>query len=73
MVIDEERKYTLTNYKRVKKGTKATDSDHLTQYMDLKLQIVSEKPIRKEIFNFKNGKSLNHFTEITSNTNQFSE
>ena len=73
MVIDEERKFTLTNYKGVKKGTKATDSDHLTQYMDLNLQIASEKPVRKEIFNFKDVQSLNQFREITSNTNQFSD
>ena len=73
MVIDDERKFILTNYKGVKKGTKATDSDHLTEYMDLDLQIISEKPVRKEIFNFKNGKSLDHFREITSNTNQFSD
>ena len=49
MVIDVSRKHNLTNYKQAKHGYKATDSDHLTEYMDLNLQLVSSK----EIFNFK--------------------
>ena len=73
MVIDEEKKYILTNYKTAKKGSKATDSDHFTEYLDVNLKIISEKPVRKEIFNFKNGASLEKFNEITSNTSQFTE
>ena len=57
MVIDEDSKHILTNYKQVRWGGKATDSDHFTEYMDLKLQLVSEKPERKEIFDFKDKKS----------------
>ena len=41
--------------------------------MDVKLQFVSEKPQRREIFNFKNKKSQERFKNITSNTTQFSE
>ena len=44
MVIDEDKSYVLTNYKNVKKGGEAIDSDHLTQYMDLDLKFESEKP-----------------------------
>ena len=68
MVIDEDRKFILTNYnkyvpkkavrrkctKRARNGAykhnqsgfKATDSDHLTQYMDVTLEVITEKPER---------------------------
>ena len=52
MKIDEEKKYVLTNFTRVKTDGKATDSDHNTQYMDLDLEIEPVKPERREIFNF---------------------
>ena len=53
MVIDEAKRYILTNYQNVKKGGEAVDSDHFTQYMDIDLQFESEKPRRIEIYNFK--------------------
>ena len=73
MIIDEDKNYILTNYKNVKKGQKAVDSDHFTQYMDLDLQYISEKPKRREIFNLKNKKSQAIFKSITSSTSEFSE
>ena len=42
------------NYKSARGGGKATNSDHFTEYMDLDLQFVSEKPERVEFFDFKN-------------------
>ena len=71
MIIDEEKKHILTNYKTAKTGSKATDSDHFTEYMDVNLEIISEKPVRREIFQFKNEASLEKFNDITSNTSQF--
>ena len=47
-------RYILTNYEKVRKGGKASDSDHNTQFMDLDLKIESVKPERTEMFNFKN-------------------
>ena len=44
MVIDENGKYILTNYEQVKYGGKASSSDHATQYLDLDLKVVTEKP-----------------------------
>ena len=73
MVIDEDRRHILTNYKNARKGGKATDSDHFTEYMDVNLQLVSEKPERKEIFNFKDKKSQAIFKDITSKTDEFSK
>lgn len=73
MVIDEEKEYILTNYKPAKKGEKAKDTDHYTQYMDINLKINPAKPVRKEIFNFKCKESQETFKKITSITNEFSK
>ena len=50
MIIDEKKKYVLTNFEQVRKGGKAFDSDHFTQIMNIKLNFLPQKPIRKEIF-----------------------
>ena len=53
MVIDDKKQHILTNFQSVKNGGKATDSDHFTQFMDLNLELLREKPVRNEMFNFK--------------------
>ena len=73
MVIDEKREYILTNYKPAKKGEKAKDSDHFTEYMDIDLKLKPTKPVRKEIFNFQCRESQQTFKNLTSNTNDFSK
>ena len=73
MVIDENKEYILTNYKPAKKGERAKDSDHFTQYLDIDLKINPVKPVRKEIFNFKCKRSQETFKELTSKTNEFSK
>ena len=72
MVVDEERKYILTNYQNAKKGRKTCDTDHATEYMDVDLKIITEKPKRVEIWNFKNIEAQNKFKIQTSETNEFS-
>ena len=73
MVIDDAKKHILTNYKAVRNGGKANDSDHFTEYMDVNLRIRTEKPIRREIFNFKDPESQTRFKENTSCTKEFSD
>ena len=73
MVIDEEKKFVLTNYEQVRKGGTAVDADHHTQFMDLDLEIRSEKPERIEIFNFKNEEGQQKFNQLTSETSAFSD
>ena len=68
MVIDERKKYVLTNYQQARYGGKAKDSDHFTQYMDLELDIISEKPERIEFYDFKKEESQKLFF---SKTNEF--
>ena len=72
MVIDEKKKYVLTNYQAVKRTGKAIDSDHNTQYMDLDLKIESIKPERIEMYNFKDKEGQNLFKQISSETSLFS-
>ena len=73
MVIDEDKNFILTNYKKAKFGGKATDSDHFTQYMDIELEIENIKPEKNEIYNFKNKESQKMFQQITSETTEFTE
>ena len=58
MVIDKERKYILTNYELFKKGGKTADTDHSTEYMDLSMKVITEKPQKVVVLNLKKeGKS----------------
>ena len=71
MVIDEDKKYVLTNYENVKKGGKANNTDHNTEYLDLDIKANVQKPVRTEIWNFKCEKSQEIFKKETSDTNEF--
>ena len=71
MVIDEEKQYILTNYRNIKNRGKATDSDHFTQYLDLDLEFIKEKPVRQEIFDFKDEEAQKVFKTLTSETTEF--
>ena len=72
MIIDEEKKYILTNYEKARNGGKTSDTDHATEYIDLNLKIVTEKPKRVEVWNFKNHGAQAKFQIQTSETNDFS-
>ena len=71
MVIDEDRKYILTNYRAAKMGGKAVDSDHNTQFMDVNLEMIVEKPERIEIYNFKDDEGQANFKRLTTGTKEF--
>ena len=73
MVVDEEKKFILTNYEQVRKGGKAADTDHATEFIDLDLKVITEKPIRREIWNMKNQESQNIFKKQTSQTVDFTK
>ena len=72
MKIDEEKKYILTNYKPAQRGSKAIDTDHFTQYVDLKLIIKNEKQERKYFYNYKNKAGQDKFKLMTSKPGTFS-
>ena len=72
MVVDERKQHILTNYQNLKTGGKVVDTDHCTEYIDLDMEIISQKPERREIFNFKEKEGQLKFKTITSETNDFS-
>ena len=73
MVIDSDRQHILTNYKKGNDPGKAVDSDHFSEYMDLNLEVIKEKPERLELFNFKEKESQDKFRVLTSETTNFTE
>ena len=73
MIIDEEKKYILTNYEKVKKGGRAINSDHFTQFMDLELEIGEVKPERVEIYDIKKKTNLEKFRHLTSESSELSK
>ena len=72
MVIDEHKEHILTNYKKARKGEKVVDSDHYTEYMDVDLKLLSQKPhifflslnvgeLLNSLHSYhKNGNNVNH-------------
>ena len=73
MKIDDDKKHTLTNYKPAIKGKRATDTDHYTEVLDVELEVVPEKPQRREVFNFKDQQAQSLFKEKTSMTDKFTK
>ena len=73
MVIDEDQKYVLTNFEKVKNGGKANNSDHFTQFMDLELEIENVKPERIEIYDIKKKVYQDKFRKLTSETSDLSK
>ena len=73
MMIDEKKKFILTNYKQYAKTSKAVDSDHMTEFMDLDIDIEPVKQERVEMFNFKEEASKNVFKKLTTETKEFTE
>ena len=71
MLIDSDKKHIATNFTKVKKGGQATDTDHYTQILKVKLEICPNPQKRHEILNFKNTQCQETFKEITNNTNEF--
>ena len=71
MTIDEEKKHILTNYQNFRNSGKAVDTDHFTEFIDLEIETVNEKPMREEMFNFKDIKAQEVFKNITTNTEAF--
>ena len=58
MVIDEERKFSLTNF-----NGKKTDSDHFTLLCKFKFSVFRNVEERVEMFNFKNRKCQEVFNQ----------
>ena len=67
MKIDNEKRHILTNYKNMKNDSRAIDSDHLTQFLYLKLQHLPKIPERELFYDFKDPAGIQKFMTLTSN------
>ena len=56
---------------KVRKCGKASGTDHATQVMDVKLTLMPQKPIRREIYDFKDSAAQARFKNLTSKTKDF--
>ena len=54
-------------------GGRAIESDHNTEFLELRLQFEEKKKERQEIFNFKDKDCQNLFLNLTSQTDKFTE
>ena len=52
MEIDVDRKYIVTNFNKVRKGGKVTDSDHLTSTLTVNFIVIPQKPHKIVTYNF---------------------
>ena len=62
LVIDEERKFSLTNY-----NGKVTESDHFTMIFEVNLSMERKATQRVEMYNFKNQQNQEIFHQKSSN------
>ena len=53
------------------KSEKACDSDYATEVLDIDLNILNEKPVRRELYNFKDKVAQENFKSATSETKDF--
>ena len=73
MSIDEEKKFVLSNYKKVKGVATKKDSDHFTTILEININYTVKKPDRIEMFNFKNAQCQEKFFQITNNSTELSQ
>ena len=73
MTIDEDRKYVLKKYSKLRGQTQIIESDHNIMWLDIdvpwNMKIIEE---RKEIFNLRNKDCQKRFYEFTSNSSLLS-
>ena len=68
MIIDEDKLYALSNYRKVKGEHVKKDSDHNTLILNLKLEYFLKKTERMEFFNLKNSECQQAFFEKRNTT-----
>ena len=73
MEIDEDKKNIPTNYTQVRKGGKATDSDHVSIELCIDIKILPTRPARNVMYNFKNEQGRHMFQKLTSETESFTK
>ena len=73
MINDEDKKYVLSNYSKVKGKPMKKDSDHHTLIMYANIHYYLKKPDRVEFYNFKNAECQEIFHQMTNETRKLSQ
>ena len=73
MLIDEERNFCLSNFAQYKKNKRVTETDHNSIIAEFNLSIPKRKFDRIELFNLRNKKCQEMFTEETHRNTQLVE
>ena len=73
MIIDDQRKDTITNFRGTKHGRKCVDSDHMTLRLNMNLKTLPHKPQRVQLLDFKNVDGQILFKRKTSETSELTD
>ena len=70
MLIDEDRKFSLSNFAQMRQNKRVIESDHNPIIVDLNFQYSKRKPERIEMFNLKNEACQEKFKSETENNSE---
>ena len=70
MVVDEERKFCLSNYAQFKRNKRVIKSDHNAILAEFNILVPKRKPERVELFNLRNKNCQKVFTQETEENTQ---
>ena len=71
MIIDEERKYCLSNFAQFKKNKRVIETDHNLLIAEFDISVPKRKPERVELFNLRNKKCQKLFSQETEDNPSF--
>ena len=72
MHVDEKGEHQLANFYGKNHNGKVTHTDHAQVELQINLKFEVHKPLRIEVFNFKNLECQKYFKELTTNTEKLS-
>ena len=70
MLIDEDRKFSLSNFAQMRQNKRVIESDHNPIIVDLNIHYSKRKPERIEMFNLKNEACQEKFKSETENNSE---
>ena len=72
-VIDKERKFCLSNFAQFKKNKRVIDTDHNLMLGDFDISVPKRKSERVEMFNMRNKKCQEIFSQETEENPELTE
>ena len=73
MIIDEERKFCLSNFAQFKKNKRVIETDHNLMLGDFDISVPKRKSERVEMFNMRNKKCQEIFSQETEENPELTE